>query len=67
MVKHTQTIRHLLATNCLGMFDHFVGMALKGLIHYQTSMKEFLSKWLMASKFQLFLQKFRHRCLAPRS
>ena len=31
MVKRTQTIRGLLATNCLGVFDHFVGLALKGL------------------------------------
>ena len=28
MVKHTQTIRR----NCLSVFDHFVGLALKGLI-----------------------------------
>ena len=32
MVKHTQTIRWLLPTNCLIVFDHFVGLALKGLI-----------------------------------
>ena len=25
MVKHTQTNRLLLVTNCLGLFDHFVG------------------------------------------
>ena len=31
MVKHTQTIRRLLPTNCLSVFDHFVGLALKGL------------------------------------
>ena len=31
MVKHTQTIRWLLPTNCLGLFDHFVGLVLKGL------------------------------------
>ena len=31
MVKHTQTIRRLLAMNCLSVFDHFVGLALKGL------------------------------------
>ena len=28
MVKHTQTIRR----NCLSVFDHFVGLALKELI-----------------------------------
>ena len=31
MVKHTQTIRWLFPTNCLSVFDHFVGLALKGL------------------------------------
>ena len=30
MVKRTQRIR-LLATNCLSVFDHFVGLAYKGL------------------------------------
>ena len=30
MVKHTQEIRRLPA-NCLSVFDHFVGLALKGL------------------------------------
>ena len=28
MVKHTQTIRRLLQTSCLGVFDHFVELAL---------------------------------------
>ena len=32
MVKHTQTIRPLLPSNCLSVFDHFVGLARKGLI-----------------------------------
>ena len=31
MVKHTQTIRRLLPTNCLSVFDYFVGLALEGL------------------------------------
>ena len=31
MVKHTQTIRWQKPTNCLSVFDHFVGLALKGL------------------------------------
>ena len=30
MVKHTQTIRQLWQTNCLGVFDHSVGLALIG-------------------------------------
>ena len=33
MVKHTQTIRRLLPKNCLRLFDHFVGLALQGLVH----------------------------------
>ena len=32
MVKHTQTIRQQLPTNCLSVFDHFVILVLKGLI-----------------------------------
>ena len=31
MVKHTQTIRQQQRTNCLSVFDQFVGLALKGL------------------------------------
>ena len=31
MVKHTQTIRWQQATNCLSVFDHFVGVVLKEL------------------------------------
>ena len=31
MVKHIQTIRGLLQTNCLSVFDHFVGLTLEGL------------------------------------
>ena len=29
-VKHTQEIRRSLPTNCLSVFDHFVGVALQG-------------------------------------
>ena len=31
MVKYTQTIRRQQSTSCLSVFDHFVGLALKGL------------------------------------
>ena len=37
MVKHTQTIRRLLPTNCLRVFDHFVGLAFNGLNILKTS------------------------------
>ena len=36
MVKHTQTIRWLVLTNCLSVFDHFVGLTLKGLFPAET-------------------------------
>ena len=32
MVKHAETIRRLLPTNCLSVFNHFVGLVLKGLL-----------------------------------
>ena len=32
MVKHAETIRLLLLTNCLSVFNHFVGLVLKGLL-----------------------------------
>ena len=31
MVKHIQAIRQQQLTNCLSLFDHFVGLALEGL------------------------------------
>ena len=31
MAKHIQTIRRQQRTNCLSVFDHFVGLTLKGL------------------------------------
>ena len=33
MVKQTQTIRRQQPTNCLSVFDQFVGLAFKGLSH----------------------------------
>ena len=33
MIKHTQTIGRQKPANCLSVFDHFVGLALKGLRH----------------------------------
>ena len=32
MIKHAQTIRWLLPTNFLSVFDHLMGLALKGLM-----------------------------------
>ena len=31
MVKHTKTIRRQRLTNCLSVFDHSIGLVLKGL------------------------------------
>ena len=43
MVKHIRIIRRQQPANCLSVFDHFVGLALKGLINVlissQTSLK----------------------------
>ena len=39
MVKHTQTIRQLLPTNCLNVFDDFVGLALKGLALFRETFR----------------------------
>ena len=50
MFKHTQTIRRLLPTNFLRVFDHFVGLALKRLIlaHHQVlRLSVFNSKCLL--------------------
>ena len=37
MVKHTQTVLRQQLTNCLSVFDHFMGVALKGLISLMES------------------------------
>ena len=34
MVRHTQTIRWQKPTNCMSVFDHFVGLTLKKLIFF---------------------------------
>ena len=44
-MKHTQTIRRLLLTNCLSVFDYFVGLALKGLSIYFLFSKQKLFKY----------------------
>ena len=40
MIKHTQTIHGQQSTNCLSVFDHFVGLVFKGSISIMTN------KWL---------------------
>ena len=50
-VKHTQTIRRLLPTNCLSVFDHFVGLALKRLIWVYSLLKMSFYKIIKISSF----------------
>ena len=35
MVKHTQTIRWQTSTNCLGVFDHLVGLGIVDILCQQ--------------------------------
>ena len=46
MVEHTQTIRRQHSTNCLSVFDHFVGLALKALkkVAYQKFLENFIRR-----------------------
>ena len=37
MIKHTQTIHGQQSTNCLSVFDHFVGLVFKGSINIMTN------------------------------
>ena len=39
MVKHTKKIRQQKPTNYLSVFDHFVGLALKGLKYETQSLR----------------------------
>ena len=62
MVKHTQTICRQFAGE-LFVFDHFVGLALKGLVFHrvkkmkQTADKKTLFRWMvdLIDSFQAFL------------
>ena len=56
MVKHTKTIcRLLLPTNCLGVFDHFVGLALKRLSIVKSGV--FTPTRLLAHSFNLHFSR----------
>ena len=55
MVKHTQTIYQLLPTDYLSVFDHYVGLAVKGLMCF--GYREVLKKLIL---FRAFL----FNCLA---
>ena len=52
MVKRTQTIRRLFPTNFLSKFEHFVGLALKGLKGNNNAISPFTSNvWFSCNKF----------------
>ena len=55
MVKHTQTIRRRLPTNCLSVFDHFVALALKGLT-VCGQLREFIGSGTTSRKRKLQLK-----------
>ena len=61
MVKHTQTIRRKLTTNSLSVFDHFVGLAVKGLNEsvecLQVTQPQILPK-KKRNSFQVFFHYF---------
>ena len=44
MAKHTQTICRQQPTNCLSVFNHFVGLALKGLNNWKSTSKTIIVK-----------------------
>ena len=64
MVKHTQTICRLLGTNCLSVFDHFVGLAFKGLRKVFAVMGQniLLEKWNYHGNRDIPNRRF-HFCL----
>ena len=42
MVKRTQTIRWLLLTHCVSVFDHFVRLALEGFLSKMNSVDQLI-------------------------
>ena len=57
LVKHTQTIHRLLPTNCLNVFDHFVGLVIKGLIRLPLLKMTFSYRLLEEDKYhKIYLQ-----------
>ena len=42
MVKYTQTICRLLPTNCLSVFDHFMGLVLERLRSFVINRKQYV-------------------------
>ena len=65
MGKHTPTIRGLLPTNCLSVFDHFVVLALKGLSieYWQEQSPKVLFKKGALKNFANFAGKYLSKSL----
>ena len=61
MVKHTQTIRWLKPTNCLNVFDHFMGLALKGLLKKEKEKTMNGDQLQKLSQFCSLLFKFKEK------
>ena len=58
MDKHTQKIRRQQPRNCLSVFDHFVGLALKGLNLHEMKLKvlfQFVCIEFLTYVFQIYL------------
>ena len=53
MVKHTQKIRQQNPTNCLSVFDHFEGLALKWLKQNLLKNHEFISRIAKKKKLEV--------------
>ena len=51
MVKYIQTIRGQQPTNCLSVFDHFVGLALQGLTNKQ-ELRKLTQLFLVLTSFE---------------
>ena len=59
MVKHPQTIRRLLPTNSLSVFDHFVGLTLKVLIVIKSGKT---SQYIVRKKTNVFFPSLEEFC-----
>ena len=57
MVKHKQSVANL-PTNCLNVFDHFVGLKIKGLILWEKNLLHCFMVILTISQEIMKLQGF---------
>ena len=67
MVKHTQTIRLQQRTNCLSVFGHFVGLAVKGLRAIFHDLENLVQSRQLARFGKLFLHTLVWRKVFPTS